>query len=77
MQIIIKSVFYDNLYAKGNQSEGLKNKLIAWFTFGWSRTGTATRTATFIGLSRVMSNIRILSVEPAMEERVGIINLRR
>lgn len=31
------------------------------FTFGWSRTGTATRTAILIGLSRVMSIILLFS----------------
>lgn len=30
-------------------------------TFGWSRTGTATRTAILIGLSRVMSIILLFS----------------
>lgn len=30
-------------------------------TFGWSRTGTATRTVIFIGLSRVMSIILLFS----------------
>lgn len=39
------------------ESLGLKTKL----TFGWSRTGTATRTVTFIGLSRVMSIILLFS----------------
>lgn len=32
-------------------------------TFGWSRTGTATRTVTFMGLSRVMSIILPFSYE--------------
>lgn len=38
-------------------------------TLGWSLTGTATRTATFIGLSRVMSSILLFSdeIEPAKE----------
>lgn len=40
------------------------NLNIIWFlihTFGWSRTGTATRTATFMGLSLVISNILLFS----------------
>lgn len=31
------------------------------YTFGWSRTGTATRTATLMGLSRVISSILLFS----------------
>lgn len=45
--------------------------VIGVITFGWSLTGTATRTATFIGLSRVMSNILLFSedIEPEIENQ--------
>lgn len=38
-------------------------------TFGWSRTGTATRTATLMGLSRVKSNILLFSDDASPVEQ--------